>query len=133
MLIIFKKVWIFLFYFTLLFVLLIFVVFFDFFWSIIFGGNIKIINTTNGIFVGKIEFFQHKNLLHSEKFEISQNEKKKITVPDDFNDGDIKIFIEDNSWKEEFVISNDYLYSFNVNEKVFIKKENGDIKLEKNP
>ena len=31
------------------------------------------------------------------------------------------------------VISNDYLYSFNVNEKVFIKKENGGIKLEKNP
>lgn len=47
--------------------------------------------------MGKIEFFQHKNLLHSEKFEISQNEKKKITVPDDFNDGDIRIFIEDNS------------------------------------
>ncbi len=28
--------------------------------------------------MGKIEFFQHKNLLHSEKFEISQNEKKKL-------------------------------------------------------
>lgn len=95
--------------------------------------NIEIFNQTDENFMGKIEFFQHKNLLHSEKFEISQNEKKKITVPNDFNDGDIRIFIEDNSWKEEFVISNDYLYSFNVNEKVFIKKENGDIKLEKNP
>lgn len=95
--------------------------------------NIEIFNQTDENFMGKIEFFQHKNLLHSEKFEISQNEKKKITVPDDFNDGDIRIFIEDNFWKEEFVISNDYLYSFNVNEKVFIKKENGGIKLEKNP
>ena len=44
-----------------------------------------------------MELFQHKNLLYSEKFEISQNEKKKITVPNDFNDGDIRIFIEDNS------------------------------------
>ena len=95
--------------------------------------NIEIFNQTDENFMGKIEFFQHKNLLHSEKFEISQNEKKKITVPNDFNNGDIRIFVEDNSWKEEFVISNDYLYSFNVNEKVFIKKENGDIKLEKNP
>ena len=95
--------------------------------------NVEIFNQTDENFMGKIEFFQHKNLLHSEKFEISQNEKKNITVPNDFNDGDIRIFIEDNSWKEEFVISNDYLYSFNVNEKVFIKKENGDIKLEKNP
>lgn len=75
-------------------IIAIFLVFFDFFSSIIFGGNVTIINTTPENFTGKIAFFQHKNLLFSENFEILQNQQKKFTVPDTFNDGDITIFVE---------------------------------------
>lgn len=107
------------------------ILFFYLFAPIFFGGNVKIFNTTNENFTGQIKFFQHKNLLHSENFEISKNENKNFSVPNQFNEGDIKIFIKNNSDNAELTISNDYLYSFNVNEKIFIKKENEIFKLEK--
>lgn len=133
--IILKKIIVFLSLVTLFFCLLVFITFFDFFRAIIFGGRVEIINTTTESFFGKIDFFQHRHFLHRENFTILQNEKKNFSVPDEFNDGEIKIVIENQNGKQEFILKEDYLYSVFVDEKIVITKENENIEIEsdKNP
>lgn len=110
-------------------ILSVFLIFSGIFW----WWKIFIENMISENFDGKIIYKQWERIFYEEKFVITPHEAEKIVIPSGFSEWEIFVKISQNEKFSEISWGIDELYTRPPNVKVFIKKENEKINLEKNP
>lgn len=103
------------------------------FLTLFWWWKIFIENTISENFDAKIIYKQWNHIFHEENMIITSHKTEKIVIPSGFSEWEIFIKISQNEKFSEISWGIDELYTRPPNVKIFIKKENGDIKLEKNP
>lgn len=105
-----------------------FLIFFVWFVFFVFSGwQISVYNQTNEDLSFKITFSQNQKDIASMWYLIPKNDEIKIKVPNKFNNWKIFMEIKNRENYDFLEIYEDFLYSFNVKFKIFIKNENWKI------